>query len=81
MFGNRKRFSTSTVKKNSHLDAQPLEGGKLDWARQDLLGFRIQLEEDNVEEGGHEQNRGGQEEIRRGYEEDGGGHIEMEITV
>ena len=50
MFGNRKRFSTLTVKKISHLDAQPLEGGKLDWARQDLLGFRIQLEEDNVEE-------------------------------
>ena len=59
MFGNRKRFSTLTVKKISHLDAQPLEGGKLDWARQDLLGFRIQLEEDNVEEGGHEQNSGG----------------------
>ena len=59
MFGNRKRFSTVTVQKNSHLDAQPLEGGKLDWARQDLLGFRIQLEEDNVEEGGHEQNSGG----------------------
>ena len=47
------------LKKISHLDAQPLEGGKLDWARQDLLGFRIQLEEDNVEEGGHEQNSGG----------------------
>ena len=59
MFGNRKSFSTSTVKKISHLDAQPLEGGKLDWARQDLLGFRIQLEEDNVEKGGHEQNSGG----------------------
>ena len=48
-----------TVKKKSHLDAQPLEGGKLDWARQDLLGFRIQLEEDNVEKGGYEQNSGG----------------------
>jgi len=35
------------------LDAQPLEGGKLDWARQDLLGFRIQL-------------RGGIERAKRG---------------
>ena len=59
MFGNRKGVSTLTVKKISHLDAQPLEGGKLDWARQDLLGFRIQLEKDNVEERGYEQNSGG----------------------